>query len=510
METFMKKLFTRVGAMALCTLLLAGSTALNSYAVDRSYTYNYDYWGDVQEIPDFYSPCKTFTWNDLGLDKKILNPQGLTSDGNYLYLCDSGNNRIIKLERKSRESLEVVDIIDSFKGDVENTTFNLPTDIAISAQGNFFIADRGNARILKLDKNLNFLQQFDKPVDSSLEDDLVFAPAKLVVDSAERVYAVSNGINKGLLKYEEDGTFTSFHGAPPATYKFWDYIYKKFATQEMISKMESFVPTEYDNCYMNEDGFIYAVSSSLAAEDLKGGQAQNVRLLNLLGNDILVRNGVYYDGAFPVYGDIYMGSAGGMSGPSQFIDVTSFPNEAYVVLDKNRGRLFSYDNQGRLLFICGGSGNMDGCFRNAIALDHIGYDLYVLDQLNCSITVFTLTDFGELVFNAMESFDDGRYDESLADWNEVIKYDGNYDLAYIGIGRAYLRQKDYKTAMEYFELKYDDENYSKAYRQYRKVWVEENIAWVIIVLCVLILIPLGIGKYKQIKFEIAIADIFKV
>ncbi|MBR5994467.1 MAG: hypothetical protein IK018_11740 [Lachnospiraceae bacterium] len=506
----MKKLFVRIGAMALASAVLAGSVSLSSYAVDRSYSYNYDYWGDVQDSPDFYEPCKTFTWKDLNLDKKISNPQGLTADGDFLYLCDSGNNRIIKMKRNTRESLEVVEIYDHFNGKSSDNTFNTPTDLAISEDGNIFIADKGNARIVKVDKDFNYLMEFGKPNDSSIDKDLAFAPTKLVVDTAERVYAVAAGINKGLLKYESDGTFTNFHGAPPASYNFVDYIWKKFASQEQLMKMESFVPTEYSNCYINEDGFIYAVAGSVAEEDLKGSTVQNVRLLNLLGSDILVRNGVYYDGKYPVYGDLYMGSGGGMTGPSQFIDVTSFPNEVFVCLDKNRGRLFSYDNQGRLLFCCGGNGNMDGYFRNPIALDHIGYDIYVLDQLDCAITVFTLTNFGELVFTAMEDFDAGRYNESLESWNQVIKYDGNYDLAYIGIGRAYLRQKEYKTAMEYFKLKYDAENYSKAYRQYRKIWVEENIVVIVIVLLVLFLVPMIIGKIKSIKYEFATADIFKV
>ena len=506
----MKKLFVRIGAMALASAVLAGSVSLSSYAVDRSYSYNYDYWGDVQDSPDFYEPCKTFTWKDLNLDKKISNPQGLTADGDFLYLCDSGNNRIIKMKRNTRESLEVVEIYDHFNGKSSDNTFNTPTDLAISEDGNIFIADKGNARIVKVDKDFNYLMEFGKPNDSSIDKDLAFAPTKLVVDTAERVYAVAAGINKGLLKYESDGTFTNFHGAPPASYNFVDYIWKKFASQEQLMKMESFVPTEYSNCYINEDGFIYAVAGSVAEEDLKGSTVQNVRLLNLLGSDILVRNGVYYDGKYPVYGDLYLGSGGGMTGPSQFIDVTSFPNEVFVCLDKNRGRLFSYDNQGRLLFCCGGNGNMDGYFRNPIALDHIGYDIYVLDQLDCAITVFTLTNFGELVFTAMEDFDAGRYNESLESWNQVIKYDGNYDLAYIGIGRAYLRQKEYKTAMEYFKLKYDAENYSKAYRQYRKIWVEENIVVIVIVLLVLFLVPMIIGKIKSIKYEFATADIFKV
>ncbi len=505
----MKKVIRKVCAGLLSAVVLAGCTSLSSYALDRSYTYNYDYWGDVQEIPDFYAPTTTLTYSDLNLDTKLLFPQGITADGNYLYLCDTGNNRIIKLEKTSRESLEVVEIIDSIKGNIDIKELSGPTDVAISEDGNIFIADKGNTRLIKVDKDFNFLLQFEVPRDSSLAADFVFSPSKLVVDTAERVYCVSTGVNKGLLKYEADGTFTSFHGAPPATYNFVQYIYKKFASQEQLKRMESFVPTEYSNVYINEDGFVYAVAASTQEEDLKKGQAQNVRLLNMLGSDILVRNGVYYKDDFPVYGDLYMGTGGGYEGPSKFIDVTSFENEVFICLDNNRGRLFGYDNQGRLLFCCGGNGEMSGFFRNPVALEHIGDDLYVLDQLNCTITIFTLTDFGRLVFDAMEQFDDGLYDESLESWNQVIKYDGNYDLAYIGIGRAHLRQKEYKTALEYFDLKYDAENYSKAYRQYRKVWVEENIVIILIVLLVVIFVPLLIGRYKSIKREIEFADIFK-
>nr|MCR4850100.1 hypothetical protein [Lachnospiraceae bacterium] len=92
-------------------------------------------------------------------------------------------------------------------------------------------------------------------------------------------------------------------------------------------------------------------------------------------------------------------------------------------------------------------------------------------------------------------------------WEEVMKLNGNYDLAYIGIGRSLLRQERYKEALRYFEVKYDDENYSKAFKQYRKEWVEEHIVIIVVVLLALFLIPIGIGKYKDIKHEIEIADI---
>ena len=89
-----------------------------------------------------------------------------------------------------------------------------------------------------------------------------------------------------------------------------------------------------------------------------------------------------------------------------------------------------------------------------------------------------------------------------------MKENGNYDLAYIGIGRALLRQKQYKEAMRYFELKYDDENYSKAYKQYRTIWVEDHIVIIVLVIVALFIVPLVIGRTRKIKHEIDTADIF--
>ena len=152
---------------------------------------------------------------------------------------------------------------------------------------------------------------------------------------------------------------------------------------------------------------------------------------------------------------------------------------------------------------------MDGYFRRPVAIDHMNYDLFVLDELDCAVTLFTPTEFGELVYSAIDEFDKGEYDNSEASWRQVMALDGNYDLAYIGIGRALLRQEKYEEAMDYFELKYDDENYSKAYKQYRKIWVEEHIVAIVIVILAIFLIPMAIGKRKALIYEIENADIFK-
>ncbi|MDC7294340.1 NHL repeat-containing protein [Butyrivibrio sp. DSM 10294] len=496
-----KNMFLKTGMaiLALATAFLQ-PLQVSASGSDGGYTYNYDYWGDYKDSADFYTVCKVFTSSDLGLDVKLKNPQGLFVEGNHIYLCDSGNNRIIELERVSPEKLEVVKIIDSFKGGSGPNTFNNPTDVAISEDGNIFVADQGNARVLKLDKDLNYLLEFVKPTDNTLDPKLVFQPTKLAVDTAERVYCIATGINKGLIKYENDTAFSGFVGATPVTFNWTDYIWKKLASQEQRAKMESFVPTEYENIYMDYEGFIYA-TRALTDDSKKTENA--VRKLNLMGNDILVKNGDW-----PVQGDLYWGSGGGYEGPSVLTDVTVMDNDIYACLDRNRGRVFGYDDQGRLVFAYGGNGNMDGYFRRPSAIEHIGHELYVLDSLDCSITAFVPTEFGNLVYTAIEDFDKGKYESSGAAWQEVMNQNGNYDLAYIGIGRALLRQEKYKEAMEYFELKYDAENYSKAYKQYRKIWVEDHIGWIVAVILVLFLVPLGIGKVKALRYEIDTADIF--
>ncbi len=499
----MKKIIKSIGALALGAVVLA-SSSMNVWAEDKSYTYNYDYWGDVQDSPDVYSVTGVYTAQAFGLDLNFRSPQGMFAQGNMLYICDTGNNRIVQLERTGTEQFEVARIFDSIRGEKGEEKLSGPTDIAVSEDGDIFISDNGNARIVKVDSDLNFLLQFNLPVDSTVSADSTFQPSKIVIDTAGRVYCIATSINQGLCKYEADGTFSGFVGATPVTFNWMDYIWKKFATQEQRVRMTSFVPTAYDNIYMDHEGFIYACAGGMDEEDLDSGAASAIRKLNLMGNDILVQNG-----EFPAYGDLYWGEGGGYVGPSYFTDVTVFENDIYVCLDKNRGRLFGYDDQGKTVFCFGGNGNMDGYFRQPAAVEHMGHDLLVLDSLDCSITLFTPTEFGRLIYSAIDDFDQGNYEASGESWKKVMELDGNYDLAYIGIGRSLLRQEKYEEAMDYFELKYDDENYSRAYKQYRKEWVEEHIVVIVIVILAAFLIPLSIGRVRKIKHEIDIADIFK-
>ena len=181
-----------------------------------------------------------------------------------------------------------------------------------------------------------------------------------------------------------------------------------------------------------------------------------------------------------------------------------------MALDRTRGRIFGYDSQGVLLWAFGTRGNVEGAFTSAVSIEHMGYDLFVLDQVENSITVFTPTEYGQMIYDANETYVNGEYDRSAEIWQDVMRMNANYPLAFRGIGRAILRQNDYAGAMKYFEMAHDRENYGRAFKLYRKEWVEKNILWVFLGLAVLIVVPLVIGRIKRTKWEVIMHEQSKV
>ena len=480
-------------------LLFTGLFLISSILFAKADTYTYNFWDEIEKSPDSYRVSHVLYANDLGLDKALKNPSSLFAHGNTIYLTDTDNNRIIVLEYTQQKTLELVKIIDHVNESplLANNTFSSPQDVFVSSDGTIYIADTQNGRVIKTDQNLNVLLVIKEPDSPTYEKEKAYLPSKVIADSEGRVYVLSKNVTKGFLKYEADGTFQGYYGATKVIVSPLDRFWKKIATEAQKARMVSFVPTEYSNCYMDNEGFIFAVTKTFDEWDLLYGKADPIRRLNALGNDILIQNGYEYS-----IGDLQWGNAGGISGPSRMSDITVLDNEVYIALDENRGRLFAFDNQGYLLFAFGGKGNLKGSFRNPVSIEHVDKDLFVLDALSASITVFTPTQYGSLIYKATEQYSVGKYDESALTWEKVLKINGNYDLAYIGLGKAYLRQKKYKEAMDYAKVKRDRRDYSKAFKYYRKEWIERNIGWMLGIVIALIVVCLVVKAVKKIKWEL--------
>ncbi|MBQ3079843.1 MAG: hypothetical protein IJC48_07600 [Clostridia bacterium] len=484
------------------TVFLAFVMLLPSFAAFASedgnfttYTYNYDYWQDEIEMPDAYRVEQVIYSSTLGLETPMNKPESLYIRDSFIYVADTGNNRVLEIERQGKEFV-LTRIIDTIYGAMPSNLV-APSDMFVDENGTIYICDTGNQRIVKADKDLNFLMSFTKPQDTTF-DQGDFLPSRLVVDVSGRVYTLATNVNKGLIKYEADGSFAGFIGANPVTYTMAEYIWKTFFTSKaQRAQQVAFVPTEYSNIAIDDEGFIYATNAVFSEYDLIWDNAKPIRRLNSIGNDILVKNGW-----LPPIGDIYWEEQSIEYGPSKFRDITVLENDIYVAFDRTRGRMFGYDSQGILLWAFGTKGNVEGTFTGAASIEHMGRDLYCLDELGCTITVFKPTDYGNLIFEATDQYLKGDYDESADTWRKVLKLNANYNLAFIGIGRALMRQEEFEEAMEYFKMAYDQENYGRAYRYYRKEKIEGNIGWIVAVLAVLLIVPLIIRRIRNMKWEV--------
>jgi DNA-binding beta-propeller fold protein YncE len=492
-----KQGFFRVGAFALGMVFAAGS----GHAEPTNYTYNYDMWGVAVQSPDPYRVSAYLPGTRLGAGG-FRDPQGLFIKNNLIYVCDSGNNRVVVIEG-DKGDYQAVKIAASVMIDGVESLFNYPTDIFVTDEGDIYIADMNNQRILRLDSAWNYKSAVLKPADQTFDQAADFLPNKFVVDFAGRIFVKALNINKGFLEFDDSGAFTGYMGANKVVVDIADYFWKLISTRAQRSRLDLFLPTEYNNICLDHEGFIYAVSSFDMSADLSISTGagddlnQPVRRLNSMGQDILIRNGHY----IPL-GDLQIGYGGGMMGPSRFVDVAAFDNDSYACLDQTRGRVFVYDFQGNLLYAFGGVGNREGYFLLPVGIANMGNSLFVLDARAAALTRFDFTTYGDLINEALVEYRSGRYEASAEKWRQVLKINGNNDLAYIGIGRAAFRQGDYRTAMEYYRLKRYAEGYGRALQMYRKQWGERNLWKILLIMGLAIVIPYLVKRVSKIVKDI--------
>lgn len=303
-----KKILQRFVCLLLAMLLLSPAAALK--AENNYYTYIYDVFGDERESPDAYTPQLRVLGIDFGIGD-FAQPQGMYTKGDRIYIADTGNNRIVELLAGS-ESLSLVRVIDKFNNNGEEDTFNAPNDVFVMDNGDIYICDTENKRIVHMDKDLNMIKILVQPTDETYDASHDFLPTKAVVDASGRILALGRNVNKGVMQYSPEGVFTGYIGASKVTFSMIDYIWKKLATAKQRELMEQFVPTEYNNIALDKDGFVYVTTSVFSEWDLKSDKAKPIRKLNSMGSDILIKNG-----DTPPIGDIVWGDGGGVKGPSK-------------------------------------------------------------------------------------------------------------------------------------------------------------------------------------------------
>lgn len=454
-------------------LMLANTVITEAAPAYESYTYSMAKGRpSVVSSPVPYVPSQIVDTKVLGVD--MQSPEDIMKDdeGNF-YIVDSGTNSIICVNKEWK----VTKVIDTFDNNGKKDTFNKPQGAFISKNGNMYIADTENRRIVILREDGSFAGQISKPESDILPANFVFYPRKVAVDSSGRIFVVARGIYEGLMEFYSDGAFSGFIGSIPVKVDPVELFWKSIMTKEQKSKMLQFIPVEYTNLFLDTLGFLYTVS-------LSETNSTPIRRLNPSGQDVLIRNPVV---DVPIKGDFVLDYSVSLTGPSTLIDICADDYGIYSALDSKRGRIFSYDEDGNLLFVFGGTAtDQIGTFNMPSAIETDGENLIVVDTALARITIFEPTEFARLVKKGVNLYQTGNYEESINIWNSVLKLNANFDLAYSKIGRVHLREKRYDEAMKYFKLSYDKKNYSKAYFKYRKEVLRKSFGKAMSILAVII------------------------
>ena len=161
----------------------------------------------------------------------------------------------------------------------------------------------------------------------------------------------------------------------------------------------------------------------------------------------------------------------------------------WSIIDAKRSRVFTYDEDGKLLFAFGDKGDQVGQIQDLKAIAYQGTNLLLMDATANTVTVYSRTAYGDLLAQALQNTQDQNYSLAVDYYVSILQHNNNYDAAYIGIADSLYRNGEYNDAMQYYKSAYDTASYSKAYQQYRKEWIEDWVLLVpavIIIACVLI------------------------
>lgn len=434
-------------------------------------TYNYDYYEDIKYTPAAYVPEGIVTGEQIGCGK-FSGPQDLNTAGNGdIYIADTNNNRVVVTDK----DFKLLRIIQEFDNEGKADTFNAPNGVYVSAKGNLYVADTGNLRVVELDGTGRLVQIIKDPKSEVLEEDYSFRPMKVAVDYADRIYVIAQNQFEGIMAFNESGDFLGFTGTINVQITPWEIFWRRFSTKEQRARQQLFIPTEFTGMEIDQDGFVYATN-------VDGEGQQSVRRLNPSGEDVIQKK----EGGLS--GDLDWRLTGTYSGPSRIVDVVVRNQGIYSILDSVRGRIFTYDHEGNLLYIFGGLGSQEGTFTGPVAIDTAGDEILVLDSTRNLINRFSPTRYGSLINQAVGLRYDGDETQAVECWKEVLKLDSNFELAYVGIGKSYLAAGQNREAMDCFRIGNSRQYYSIAYKRYRNEILKENMGFVLTAVIVLIVL----------------------
>ncbi len=412
--------------------------------------------GEHIKTPVCYSSTQTVSYlgshggnftdaSDIFIDKK-----------DNIYIADTVNDRIIMLDKDG-----------NYVRDYTNSgTVAGPKSVYVTDNGDLFISDTENEQIVHVDKNDKEVEKFVKPETELLSNIVDFSIGRISISDQGLIYLIHA---QQFMMIDANNEFKGYVGANKVSFNLKEFFIRTFGSEVQKNKMVTEQAAAYNSFDIGDDGLVYAV-----ANDSK----DQIRILNVDGDNI-----------FPtgVYGERVEEDKSTWSQEPVFVDVCVDKNGTIHALEKHSCRVYTYTSKGDMIVTYGGKGSIMGKFLNPVAVDiNSKGEVYVLDSSNGTLHKFTPTSYMESMLEAYKLFEDGKYENSMEKWNEVLDINVNCSLANSAMGNILYKQEKFKSAMEYYENANDKKGYAKAFSKYRHEIFRDYFGWIIAAAVVLI------------------------
>lgn len=465
---------TKIALLALGLILCALPISAAAYSdgqTNACYTYDKD--GKDVRIPEAYRFRESAALRSAD-GTAADEPQDLYVDAaGRLYIADTGNDRVLVYDAQFRP----VSVIDTIEFAGERSTLNRPEGVYVYPDGRLLIADTENERLVICDRQGTASAVIEKPENMiGVTEDGRFLPVKAAADSVGRLYVAARNINYGFVRLDASGRFLGYVGAPAVQPDLFTLFWRRFSTQKQRDMLGQFVATEYSNIYIEDRNFIWGTISTLDTKALESaiasgdtsGSVTPIRRLNAMGQDVLKQNGTHAPLGDLTYTD----------SPSKIVDVAVGEYGIYSLLDSVKGHIFTYDENGNLLYAFGGIGIRKADFRAPVSISYSGKLLIVLDATLGELKVFEPTEYGSLVREAIQAQKEGDTERDHELWRRVVAQNTNFTYGYRGMGDAEMDQKEYERAMAYYEQAVLPADYSRAFVRQRRLTMQQVFPWI--------------------------------
>ncbi len=469
-----------ISVMGFFNVSVEAVSAYKTYTVDRN--------NQLMETNEAYEAFQMIRTLSDGSTLNAAKDLVIDSE-DYLYIADTGNKRIVILNPSYQ-------VIHSFGSDrlIKPQGVTILNDIIYVADYGYGqqASDLGWIHLYHYDKTkldteeaITWLDSLSTPSSPILErDQFVYRPLKIAVDQNQTMYVVNEGTTSGVLMINSENRFINYFASNRVEISLWERLERILYQNNEDVYLTKNIPSPVLNIATDPSGYFYTVTQ----KQTTSGLGDNIKKVNIGGVN-------YYQDKIRTFSDI--------------VDVVpGTVGNLYAVT--SAGFIAEYDNVGNLLFLFGGRGtgrDKLGLFlsASAIAMDSKN-QLYVIDDhaSRNSIQIFRQTPFAEQVHLALDLYNQAKYDESIALWNEVLRYNSMLDLAYRGKGLGEMMNENYEVALELFWIARDQANYSEAFWELRNLWMIEHGAllfWVVFALIALILfLPFANKKWHLIPY----------